>query len=72
MRRHVLRRMRNFCLRAWTLLNFVAWMAAICAIDSDSMVPFIVLCATSAWLALYGWANDWQTDSYEERRRRQW
>lgn len=43
-------------------LNYSAFfinMVAVCAIDSESWLPFIAWVISGGWLMLSAWANDW-------------
>ncbi len=51
--------MKNFILKAIAYICFMVWITAACFVDSDSWIPFIIVCATSAWLILFSYANNW-------------
>lgn len=51
--------MKNIILKIVGYINFIICMTAACAIDSDSWIPFIVMCITGGYLALFAYANDW-------------
>lgn len=43
-------------------LNYSAFfinMAAVCALDSESWLPFIAWVVSGCWLLLSAWANGW-------------
>lgn len=42
-------------------------LVALCAVDSESWIPFIIFCICSSILGLWAWWNDWFADyEYEE------
>ena len=51
--------MKNIILKTLAYLSMFAWIVAACAIDSESWIPTIIICVTSAWLTLFAYANDW-------------
>lgn len=53
----MLRKMRVKALKGITLISFVLWCLAVCSLDSDTNLPFVVLCVTTAWMTLIYCAN---------------
>lgn len=69
------RRIRQAVLRFLAYINGTLFVISACAIDSESLVPFITCCITMAFLFLYGFANGWfeevdenGTDDLNEKR----
>lgn len=54
--------MKNTVLKTLAVLNLFVFIIAVCALDSDSWVPLIVMCITGAYLGLFAYANDWFYD----------
>ena len=57
MTRKMLRKMRVKALKGITLISFVLWCLAVCSLDSDTNLPFVVLCVTTAGITLIYVAN---------------
>jgi hypothetical protein len=58
--------MKNFILKALAWLNTISFLLSACALDCDEVWPWpSVICSINlAWLALFGYANNW-FDDYE-------
>lgn len=54
-----MRCLKDTILKIITWLNFLSLLIFGCALDSDSWIPFIICCINIAWLALFGYANNW-------------
>lgn len=57
MNRKTLNRIRVKMLKAMTWLAGILWCLAVCSLDSDTNLPFVVLCVTTAWMTLIYVAN---------------
>lgn len=50
-------KIRVFALETITVLAIILWSLSICAMDSDTILPTIVLVVTTIWLTLIYVAN---------------
>lgn len=55
--RKTLNKIRIRVLKALTALACIMWCLAVCSLDSDTNLPFVVLCVTTAWMTLIYVAN---------------
>ena len=51
--------MKDFILKAIAYICFIAFITAGCFLDSESMIPFYVVCVTGGWLTIFAYANNW-------------
>lgn len=51
--------MRIVIVKAITWVAVLVLAVGVCAIDSDSMIPFIACLISLVWLGLVAWANEW-------------
>lgn len=58
--------LKNIILKTLGWVNFIAFIIAACAVDSNSWIPFIICCITGCYLALFAYANNWFEDYVDE------
>lgn len=58
--------LKNIILRTLGWANLIVFIIAVCAIDSNSWIPFIICCITGGYLALFAYANNWHEDYVDE------
>lgn len=51
--------MKDTILKATAYIAFIAYFTAACFVDSDSWIPFIIVCVSMGWLIIFAYANDW-------------
>lgn len=51
--------MKNIILKTIAYICFALFVLAGCLLDSNSWIPFIVVCITGGWLFLFSYANNW-------------
>ena len=49
-----------------TVLSVILFLLAVCALDSESIIPKVVVVVTEVWMIGYLVANDW-FDDWEDR-----
>lgn len=52
------KKIKNAIILTITGAMFAIWCVAVCAIDSATPIPFCAFVASSIWLILFAWAND--------------
>lgn len=52
------KKIKNAIILTITGAMFAVWCVAVCMIDSATPIPFCAFVASSIWLILFAWAND--------------
>ena len=60
------RKIKNFILKSITWVASILFLLSACALDSESMIPSIVLLVSMGWLALFIYANSEWIEGAEE------
>lgn len=62
----ILRKIKNAILVIITVIAVVLFLLSICALDSDTHIPFYVAFGSMGWIFIVGMANKDRFDKFED------